>query len=47
MDGFISALKTLKGMVVTKGAMGNLLLPTFNKFWGKYNVKYVSKTEVI
>ena len=46
-DGFISALKTLKGRVISKGAKNSRLLATFNKFWKKYNVNYISRTEII
>ena len=45
--GFISAFKLLKGRVLAKGAKIHLLLATFNKFWEKYDVGYVSRNEVI
>ena len=47
MDGLISAIKTLKGRVLAKGAKKKLLLATFNRFWGKYNVNYANKADVI
>ena len=30
-----------------KGAKKKLLLATFNRFWGKYNVNYANKADVI
>ena len=46
-DGFISALKTLKGRVLSKGANKSLLQATFKRFWGNYNVNYAAKADVI
>ena len=47
MDGFISAFKTLKGRVLSKGAKERILFNTFKKFWVKYNVNYVSMDDVV
>ena len=46
MDGFISAINTLKGRVLAKGAKVKALVNTFNRFWGKYDVKFANRTEV-
>ena len=43
----VSAIKTLKRRVLCKGAKNNILLATFNKFWGKYKVHYASRAEVV
>ena len=47
MDGFILALKTLKGRVLAKGAKEKNLFHTFKKFWAKNNVGFVSWNDVI
>ena len=47
MDGFISALIKLKGRVLAKGANKKVLLATFNRFWGKYDVDYATRADVV
>ena len=47
MDGFISALIKLKGRVLAKRANKKGLLATFNRFWGKYEVSYASRADVV
>ena len=47
MDGFISALIKLKVRVLAKGANKKVLLVTFNKFWGLYDVDYATRADVI
>ena len=47
MDGFISALIKLKGRVLAKGANKKVLLNTFNRFWGKYDVDYATRADVV
>ena len=47
MDCFISAFTKLKGRVLAKGANKKVLQATFNRFWAKYNVDYVTKADVV
>ena len=47
MDGFISAFIKLKERTLAKGTNKKVLLATFNKFWAKYDVDYVTKSDVV